>query len=97
MFWSFVTGVLEEAKFFGISSILEQLEEMVKVLVWKFYVCHCALFTWQENYPSLKECTRKDIQRALPIQPKLWPFLFLVISFVESLEWNNIFQNFRKR
>ena len=29
----FVTGVLEEAKFFGISSILEQLEEMVKVLL----------------------------------------------------------------
>lgn len=29
----FVTGVLEEAKFFGISGILEQLEEMVKVLM----------------------------------------------------------------
>ena len=26
-----ITGVLEEAKFFGISGILEQLEEMVKV------------------------------------------------------------------
>lgn len=35
VFWSFITGVLEEAKFFGISSVLEQLEEMVKVLVGK--------------------------------------------------------------
>ena len=34
-----ITGVLEEAKFFGILSILEQLEEMAKVLVFDFHPC----------------------------------------------------------
>lgn len=59
VFWSFITGVLEEAKFFGISSVLEQLEEMVKVLVGKFYVCHCGLFPWQENEPFLAKVPKE--------------------------------------
>ena len=72
MFWSFITGVLEEAKFFGISSILEQLEEMVKVPLWKFYVCHCALLPWQEKLMNLtlNKCTRQEIKRVVSIQPK---------------------------
>jgi len=58
VFWSFITGVLEEAKFFGISSVLEQLEEMVKVLVGKFYAC----FLGRKMNPSLKKCARIEIQ-----------------------------------
>ena len=49
MFRSLITGVLEEAKFFGISSILEQLEEMVKVHMYLFAIfAHVkyGLFPW---------------------------------------------------
>ena len=39
-----MAGVLEEAKFFGISGILEQLEEMVKV--WSYILIIFSFPTW---------------------------------------------------
>ena len=43
-----MVGVLEEAKFFGISGILEQLEEMAKVWLC-FLVNFMARYTFRSN------------------------------------------------
>ena len=74
---SLITGVLEEAKFFGISSILEQLEEMVKVLVCNFRTCYCGLFPWQEDELFLKKVCkqRNTLGASFLFDLKLWPFL----------------------
>ena len=75
-----MTGVLEEAKFFGISSILEQLEEMVKVLFFVVVVC----FTAKKMNPSQswKSAQTNRYNGRFPFNQKFW-FSFPKIFYLE--------------